>query len=80
MQNCRYEIFLLQNNVLGHIRNISPILSQFRNSQFLAVNGRLKRLLLGSPAEMLDLDLLCREHGVKPKGVIHIGAHEGKEL
>ena len=29
---------------------------------------------------MLDLQELCRKHLVTPKGVIHIGAHEGAEI
>ena len=29
---------------------------------------------------MLDLQELCKKHLVTPKGIIHIGAHEGKEI
>ncbi|MFD2369934.1 FkbM family methyltransferase [Brevibacillus sp. GCM10020057] len=29
---------------------------------------------------MLDLGRLCRECGIEPRGVIHVGAHEGQEL
>ncbi|KRF18749.1 methyltransferase FkbM [Paenibacillus sp. Soil787] len=29
---------------------------------------------------MLDLPLLCKEYEITPKGVIHIGAHDGQEL
>jgi len=29
---------------------------------------------------MLDLAQLCKEYGVQPRGVIHIGAHEGHEV
>jgi len=29
---------------------------------------------------MLDLQELCRKHLVTPKGIIHIGAHEGEEI
>ena len=31
------------------------------------------------PPTMLDLAALAEEHGLTPRGVIHIGAHEGKE-
>ena len=29
---------------------------------------------------MLDLAALAHEHALTPRGVIHIGAHEGKEF
>lgn len=29
---------------------------------------------------MLDLGRLCKECGIEPRGVIHVGAHEGQEL
>lgn len=29
---------------------------------------------------MLDLEALCKKHSLKPRGVIHIGAHEGREI
>lgn len=29
---------------------------------------------------MLDLPSLCKKYGITPKGVIHIGAHEGQEV
>lgn len=80
MRSYHYELFLVQNNLALRIEKISPGLYQFRNRDFLAVNGRLKILLLGLPPVMLDLDQLCREYGIKPRGVIHVGAHEGKEL
>ncbi|MEG6522280.1 FkbM family methyltransferase [Desulfotomaculum sp. 1211_IL3151] len=80
LQRHHYQIFLIQNHAALRIEKIVPSLSQFHNRYFLVVNGRLKRHVLGGPAEMFDLNVLCREHGIKPKGVIHIGAHEGKEL
>jgi FkbM family methyltransferase len=30
--------------------------------------------------KMLDLQALCSKHSVTPRGLIHIGAHEGKEI
>ncbi|MDJ0598324.1 MAG: FkbM family methyltransferase [Crocosphaera sp.] len=29
---------------------------------------------------MLDLEDLCQKHSLEPRGVIHIGAHEGQEI
>jgi FkbM family methyltransferase len=29
---------------------------------------------------MFDLQQMCRQHGVTPRGVVHVGAHEGQEL
>ena len=29
---------------------------------------------------MLDLFQLCKDHGIQPHGVIHVGAHEGHEI
>jgi len=33
-----------------------------------------------SPTEMLDIAALLRAHGITPRGVIHVGAHQAHEL
>ena len=44
-----------------------------------AINERLRTLVTGGPQHMLDLGALCRRHGIRPRGVVHVGAHEGLE-
>jgi FkbM family methyltransferase len=45
----------------------------------LLIHQRLRALLDGTGA-MPDIAALCRENAIRPRGVIHIGAHEGQEL
>ncbi len=46
-----------------------------------AINERLQTLATGGPQpqHMLDLGALCRRHDIRPRGVVHVGAHEGLE-
>ncbi len=45
------------------------------NRQFCQLIGQQPRDNL-----MLDIKYLCQKHSVMPRGVIHIGAHEGREI
>ncbi|MEG4582628.1 FkbM family methyltransferase [Microcoleus sp. MON1_C5] len=51
-------------------------------SIFLTVSQRehLIARVLGETKEMLDLQALCVQHSIIPRGVIHVGAHEGQEI
>lgn len=49
------------------------------NNFILAINERLQSLLVDGSQNMLDLATLCRQHDIQPRGVIHVGAHEGLE-
>ena len=46
-----------------------------------AINERLQTLATGrpQPQHVLDLGALCRRHDIRPRGVVHVGAHEGLE-
>jgi len=48
----------------------------------LAIQERLVPLLFKRPGgeEMIDLHAQCIQHGIQVQGVIHVGAHEGKEI
>ena len=49
----------------------------------IKIVNRGVRSLMGLPIKkniMLDLEDLCQKHSLEPRGVIHIGAHEGQEI
>jgi FkbM family methyltransferase len=43
------------------------------------IHQRLRPLLDGTNV-MFDIAALCRAHAIRPRGVVHVGAHEGQEL
>jgi FkbM family methyltransferase len=49
-------------------------------SRTLALHERLLPLIERGPKSMLDLAALCRRHGIAPRGIVHVGAHEGREF
>ncbi|AWU98022.1 FkbM family methyltransferase [Azospirillum ramasamyi] len=57
----------------------SPALEDFTYANFLAIHGRLTDFLFAHPPRMLDLATLLPAHGIRPRGVVHVGAHEGRE-
>lgn len=50
-----------------------------RPARLFAIHQRLLPLVLGGAKRMLDLDALCRQHRIIPRGIVHVGAYEGEE-
>lgn len=46
----------------------------------IALNERLAALAANGEKAMLDIAALCRQHGIAPRGIVHVGAHDGEEL
>jgi len=61
-------------------RALKPVEAhQARGGRIIAIHERLLPLVLDLPKTMLDLAALCRAYGIVPRGVVHVGAHEGRE-
>ncbi|WP_293335749.1 FkbM family methyltransferase [Microcoleus sp. CAWBG58] len=80
LQKFRYTIFKILPDALQPLPQFSPEYENYEYSNFLAVNERLTALIFSEAPKLLDLQQLCVKHSVVPRGVIHIGAHEGKEI
>ncbi|MEG4998382.1 FkbM family methyltransferase [Microcoleus sp. B4-D4] len=80
LQKFRYTIFKILPNALQPLLQFLPEYENYEYSNFLAVNERFTALIFSEAPNMLDLQQLCVKHSVVPRGVIHIGAHEGKEI
>ncbi|MEG5041801.1 MULTISPECIES: FkbM family methyltransferase [unclassified Microcoleus] len=78
-QNLRYAIFKIQPDGLEYCHNFQPDYENYQWSIFLAVNERFRSTVLGEAPQMLDLQQLCTQHSIVPRGVVHVGAHEGHE-
>ena len=76
----RYSLFKIQPSQLEYIPNFSSKHENFQYSHFLAVNERLVSKVLGIKPKMLDMPKLCQEYTITPRGIIHVGAHQAKEL
>ena len=76
----RYSLFEEDIADLKHVPTYVNELNSSREGRLLAVNERLLSLTQGRNPEMLPLADLFKAHSLKPRGVIHIGAHEGQEL
>ena len=61
------------------LRVLKPVAAGAQGGRTVALNERLLPLMFDLPKVMLDLGALCRANGIVPKGVIHVGAHEGQE-
>ncbi|MEG3845592.1 FkbM family methyltransferase [Microcoleus sp. herbarium19] len=80
LQKFRYTIFKILPAALQPLPQFSPEYENYEYSNFLAVNERFTALIFSEAPKLLDLQQLCKKHSVAPRGVIHIGAHEGKEI
>ena len=73
-------LFRVTPDGLRHHSTFNPALEDYAYANYLAAHPRFRAELLEEKSRMLDLAALSSEHGVQPRGVIHIGAHEGKEF
>lgn len=80
LANYNYLIFKILPNGLEYKPEFLPIFEDYTYANYLAVNERLRSIFLKEKPKMLDLKQLCEKHSISPKGVIHIGAHEGGEI
>lgn len=81
LQKFHYSLFKIGPNGLEYKPTFLATDENFEYSNYLAVNERFRSNVLGEVQQgMLDLQQLCRQHSLTPRGVIHVGAHEGTEL
>ena len=64
---------------LGGLRPLASGSMPHHGGPFLALHERLLPLVLDRPKAMLDIAALCRAHRITPRGIAHVGAHEGRE-
>ncbi|SKB12338.1 hypothetical protein PL11201_330027 [Planktothrix sp. PCC 11201] len=80
LHKVRYVIFKIQGNSLEYKPVFEPSDENYEYSNYLAVNERFRANVLGEPLGLLDVPQLCRQHSITPRGIIHVGAHEGSEV
>ncbi|WP_445176620.1 FkbM family methyltransferase [Microcoleus sp.] len=80
LQKFRYTIFKIRPHALQALPEFLPEYENYEYSNFLAVNERFTALIFSQAPNLLDLQQLCGKHSVAPRGIIHIGAHDGKEI
>lgn len=81
LQKFRYSIFKILPDRLEYKPTFLPEDENFEFSNFLAVNERFRSNVLGEATDgKLNIQELCRHYSIVPRGVIHVGAHEGLEI
>lgn len=75
-----YVLLAWRDGRFTAVETWDPALETYGHDNFLALNRRHLGWFRGDPPAMLDLPALLAAKGVSPRGVIHIGAHEGREL
>lgn len=81
LQKFRYSIFKILPDRLEYKPTFLPEDENFEFSNFLAVNERFRSNVLGEATDgKLNIQELCRQYSIAPRGVIHVGAHEGTEI
>ncbi len=81
LQKFRYSIFKILPDRLEYKPSFLPEDENFEFSNFLAVNERFRQNVLGEATDgKLNIQELCRQYSITPRGVIHVGAHEGAEI
>ena len=81
LQKFRYSIFKILPDRLEYKPTFLPEDENFEFSNFLAVNERFRSNVLGEVTDgKLNIQELSSQYSIVPRGVIHVGAHEGLEI
>jgi|GEM_PF-2303824 len=80
MDSYRYGIFKILPGGVEYCPTFHQAFEDFEYANYLAINERLLPSCLGLAPRMLNLRTLFLKHRIRPRGIIHIGAHEGSEL
>ncbi len=75
-----YHLFLISANGLQYIPSFNQGLENYQYGNFLAVNDRLLGMVLGGGGNQIEIGPILEQYGITPRGIIHVGAHEGEEL
>ncbi len=75
-----YRIFSLSGVEFSEIKIFDPALEDYEFQIYLAVNERLSSLFLKKEPKMQAYFENLAGFGIEPKGVLHIGAHQGNEI
>lgn len=79
LQFYNYRIFKITNKSLLYVEQYTSSIDDYQYANYLAIHDRFIPLLTGNMLGVSTLSELFEANGIKPKGVIHIGAHEGQE-
>ena len=75
-----YSVFRVENGKFIELKSFKDRDEDYKYSNFLAVNDRIRSSFLGEGEEIsLRFDRM-EAFGIKPAGVLHVGAHKGDEI
>lgn len=75
-----YMLYFCDDSGQIPIHHWNDALENYNFANFLAIHNRLTGWFERRPPAMLDLTASLAREAITPRGVIHIGAHEGREL
>lgn len=75
-----YAVFKVGKNEFSEIERFTPAMEDYGYDNLLAVHERLRSRFVGKPEDIEIYFDKIKRYGITPKGVLHVGAHEGQEL
>ncbi|BBB90085.1 MAG TPA: FkbM family methyltransferase [Methylomusa anaerophila] len=72
----QYQIFRLGSQDLEP----ADFRSETESSHYLVIHNRLIQYIFEQEKKLINLEALPAEYGILPRGVVHVGAHEGQKL
>ncbi|CAM5191018.1 hypothetical protein UACE39S_04177 [Ureibacillus acetophenoni] len=76
-----YFVIRITDNLREEVVEWQYNLEDYKYNNYLAVNNRLRSFYFNEyNKELFDLKKVILENDIEPFGIIHVGAHEGKEV
>ena len=75
-----YILYAVHGNAVCRISSAQGIIRNFSAAHFVVVHSRLRSWFEHTPPMMPNIKAQLQKAGIKVRGIIHIGAHEGEEF
>jgi FkbM family methyltransferase len=80
LQRYNYEFFKINPSGPEHKPDFLSGDEDYFRTDYFVLNERLQSEITGKKPAMIDLKKQCENNLIIPRGIIHIGAHEGNEV
>ncbi len=80
LQDFGYDLYKMFDEGLVYYPRFEVGLEDYCKCVFFVAHNRLRGLIQGHKPKMIDLPEIFGDEHIFPKGVVHVGAHEGAEV
>lgn len=79
IKDYKYDVYKISDSGLQYLSSFRSELENYEKCDYLVAHNRMFSWICGLQPKMLDFPDMLKQSRVPAKGIIHVGAHQGKE-